>query len=152
MRVRAGEKFARKGLGDRCLALEGDGLRLPFADSAFDAVTVAFGIRNLARPVTGFEEMHRVLRAGGRLVVLEFSRPSGPLLSRLYHFYLHRVLPRLGDGASGRGAYGYLARTIADFADPPTLAGRIRESGFAACTWSLLAGGIVAIHTGHKAP
>lgn len=153
MLVRAGKKFARKRLGDRCLILEGDGLRLPFADAAFDAVTVAFGIRNLARPACGFAEMHRVLRVGGHLVVLEFSRPSGPLLSRLYRFYLHRLLPRLGDGVSGgeRGAYGYLARTIADFADAPTLAGRIRESGFATCDWSLLAGGIVAIHTGQKA-
>jgi len=154
MLVRAAEKFQRKRLGDRCLVLEGDGLRLPFADAAFDAVTVAFGIRNLARPASGFAEMHRVLRVGGRLVVLEFSRPSGALLSRLYRFYLYRVLPRLGDGVSGGGggAYGYLARTIADFADAPTLAGQIRESGFATCDWSLLAGGIVAIHAGRKAP
>jgi demethylmenaquinone methyltransferase/2-methoxy-6-polyprenyl-1,4-benzoquinol methylase len=152
MLVKASEKFTRKRLDDRCLVLEGDGLRLPFSDAVFDAVTVAFGIRNLERLATGFAEMHRVLRPGGRLVVLEFSRPPGPVLSRLYGFYLNRILPRVGDGVSGGGgAYGYLARTIADFADPAALAGRIRDSGFADCSWNRLAGGIVAIHVATKA-
>ncbi len=74
-----------------------------------------------------------------------------PLLSRLYRFYLQRILPRLGDGiARGRGAYRYLASTISEFPDPPTLAGRSRDSGFAACDWSSMAGGIVAVHVGYR--
>ena len=85
------------------------------------------------------------------MVVLEFSQPTGPVLSRLYRFYLQRILPKLGDGISrGRGAYRYLARTISGFPDPPTLAGRIRDTGFAACDWTSMAGGIVAVHVGHK--
>ena len=70
------------------------------------------------------------------------------MLSTLYRLYLHRLLPRLGDAVSGNpGPYGYLARTIAEFPDPPTLAGRIRDAGFAACGWRTLTGGIVAVHT-----
>jgi demethylmenaquinone methyltransferase/2-methoxy-6-polyprenyl-1,4-benzoquinol methylase len=151
MLVLARRKFAKKGLADRCLVLEGDGLRLPFADGAFDAVTIAFGIRNLDGLDSGLREMLRVLRPEGRLVVLEFSRPSGRLFSRLYSFYLNRLLPRMGDGLTGGGgAYGYLSRTIADFPEPALLAGRIREAGFAACEWTPLTGGIVSIHSGQK--
>ena len=81
-------------------------------------------------------------------MVLEFSRPERPLLSGLYRFYLRRVLPRLGNRAADReGAYTYLANTIAGFPAPATLAGRIREAGFAACGWRPLTGGIVAVHT-----
>lgn len=151
MLVLADAKFARKGLRDRCVVLEADGLRLPFEGGTFDAVTVGFGIRNFVDLAAGLREGHRVLRPGGRLVILEFSRPPGRLVSRLYGFYLHRVLPRLGDGlGGGGGAYRYLARTIADFPDPKVLAGQVRHAGFAACDWKRLAGGIVAIHTGHK--
>jgi len=145
---RATRKFEGAGQAGRCLVVEGDGLRLPFADATFAAVTVAFGVRNLADMDRGFREMRRVLVDGGRLVVLEFSRPTGPLFGRLYRAYLGRVLPRIGDGVSGAsGPYRYLARTIADFPDAETLAGRLRESGFAACGWRLLTGGVVAVHT-----
>ena len=148
----AGEKFVRREVANRCLLVEADGLRLPFADASFDAVTVGFGVRNLADLGTGFREILRVLRPGGLMVVLEFSTPSGRAFSRLYHLYLRRILPWIGDGISGRdGAYRYLATTISEFPDPPTLAERVRESGFAACNWRRLTGGIVAIHTGHKA-
>jgi demethylmenaquinone methyltransferase/2-methoxy-6-polyprenyl-1,4-benzoquinol methylase len=85
-------------------------------------------------------------------VVLEFSRPSGFALSRLYRFYLETIVPRLGDGASGRrGPYLYLARSIGDFPEPDRLAGMIREAGFAAVGWRSLSGGIVCIHTAFKA-
>jgi demethylmenaquinone methyltransferase/2-methoxy-6-polyprenyl-1,4-benzoquinol methylase len=149
----AGPKFDRKRVSDRCLVLEADGLRLPFDTGTFDAVTVAFGVRNLADMDAGFREIHRVLRPGGRLIVLEFSRPTTRPLAALYRLYLRWVVPRLGDGISGRsGPYVYLARTISDFPDPPDLAGRIREAGFAACGWQPMSGGIVATHTAFKAP
>lgn len=141
-------KFARKGVDGVCVAVEGDALRLPFPDGAFDAVTVAFGVRNLVDMGAGFREMLRVLAPGGRLVVLEFSRPTGAVLSRLYAFYLKTIVPRLGDGASGRrGPYVYLARTIAGFPEPDLLAGMIREAGFGAVGWKPLTGGIVCVHT-----
>ena len=151
MLARAREKFRRRGVSDRCVVLEADGLALPFGGGAFDAVTIAFGVRNFADMHAGLQETHRVLRPGGRLVVLEFSRPDAPVLAQIYRFYLRRILPRVGDPAAGRdGPYGYLAKTIAEFPDAPELAGRIRESGFAAVGWRKLTGGIVAIHTAVK--
>ena len=148
MLAQAADKFRRRGVAGRCIPLEADALALPFSQDNFDAVIVGFGIRNLEDMQAGLQEMRRVLRPGGRLVVLEFSQPHSRLLSTLYRLYLHRVLPRLGDGVSGRsGPYRYLARTIAGFPEPATLAGRIREAGFGACGWTALCGGIVAIHT-----
>lgn len=147
----AAPKFARLGLAERIDRVEADGLNLPFPDASFDAVTVAFGVRNLSDMDRGFREMLRVLKPRGKLVVLEFSRPTAPVLSTLYRFYLRRILPRIGDGVSGRaGPYRYLARTIADFPEAATLAGRIREAGFAACEWSTMTGGVVAVHTAVK--
>jgi demethylmenaquinone methyltransferase/2-methoxy-6-polyprenyl-1,4-benzoquinol methylase len=135
-----------------CFTVEGDALRLPFPDGSFDAVTVGFGVRNLADMTAGLGEILRVLSPGGRLVVLEFSRPTGPVLSRLYSFYLDTVVPRLGDGATGRrGPYLYLARTIGEFPAPDLFAGMIREAGFAAVGWIPLSGGIVCLHTAIKA-
>jgi len=148
---RAGPKFRRAGLAERCTRVQGDGLCLPFRAGTFDAVTVGFGVRNLADLDAGFREMARVLTPSGRLVVLEFSVPEPRLFGRLYGVYLQRVLPRLGDAVAGRcGPYGYLARTIAAFPDPATLAGRIREAGFQACGWRRMTGGIVAVHTAIK--
>jgi demethylmenaquinone methyltransferase/2-methoxy-6-polyprenyl-1,4-benzoquinol methylase len=150
MLVRAARKFRRRGADDRCSIVEADALRLPFGAGRFDAVTLAFGLRNLADPGTGLAEIRRVLRPGGVLAVLEFSRPAGPVVSRLYRLYLDRLLPRIGDAATGGSAYCYLSATIAGFPDPPAVAGRIREAGFAACGWKTLTGGIVAIHTAYR--
>jgi demethylmenaquinone methyltransferase/2-methoxy-6-polyprenyl-1,4-benzoquinol methylase len=148
----AGRKFARAEPAGRCVIVEGDALRLPFRDGSFDAVTVGFGVRNLADMRAGFAEILRVLAPGGRLVVLEFSRPPGPVLKRLYALYLKAVVPMLGDGVSGRrGPYLYLARTIGGFPEPDLLAGTIREAGFAAVGWRPLTGGIVCVHTAFKA-
>lgn len=153
MLCRATAKFHRLGVADRCTVLEADGLRLPFVPGRFDAVTVAFGVRNFVDLDAGFDEILRVLRPGGRMVVLEFSRPRGWILGGLYGLYLRRVLPRLGDRISRRsGPYGYLASTIAGFPEPGELAARIRAAGFGACEWTLLSGGIVAIHTAVKSP
>ena len=138
-------------LGGKAAVLQGDGLRLPFADATFDGVTVSFGVRNFHDMDAGLREIFRVLRPGGRLVVLEFSAPTAPVLAVMYRFYLKRVLPRLGDGVSGKtGPYGYLARTISEFDDPATLAGRIREAGFAGVGWTPMSGGIVCLHAAMK--
>ncbi len=147
----AERKLARSSRSDRCVLLEADGLCLPFESGCFDAVTVGFGVRNFVDLDAGLREILRVLRAGGRLVVLEFSRPHVRSLSVVYDFYLRRILPRIGDPGSGaEGPYGYLARTISEFPEPPALAGRIREAGFAAVAWKTMTGGIVAIHTARK--
>lgn len=148
----AAEKLARRPGAGCVRLLEADGLRLPFPDGVFDATTVAFGIRNFRDMGAGISEIHRVLRPGGCLVVLEFSTPTSPLMSRAYALYLKHLLPRLGDRvARSGGAYRYLARTIASFPDPAMLAGLIGESGFAQCSWTALTGGIVAVHTAYKA-
>jgi demethylmenaquinone methyltransferase/2-methoxy-6-polyprenyl-1,4-benzoquinol methylase len=153
MLLLAADKFARRGVAERCLLLEADGLRLPFATGTFDGVTVAFGIRNFADLQAGLGEIHRVLVPGGRLVVLEFSRPAGRWTSRAYGLYLRHVVPRLGDGAGGgAGAYRYLARTIGDFPEPTRLAEMLGDAGFSSCDWTLHTGGIVAVHTGVRAP
>jgi len=148
----AARKLRRSDADGRCVVVEGDALRLPFRDRSFDAVTVGFGVRNLADMSAGFAEIERVLRPGGRLVVLEFSRPPGPVLSRLHALYLRAVVPMLGDGVAGRrGPYVYLAKTIGGFPEPDLLAGTMREAGFAAVGWRPLTGGIVCLHTALKA-
>ena len=151
MLERAAGKFRRLGIDDRCFPVMADAMRLPFVDGTFGGVTVAFGVRNLPDLAVGLREILRVLAPGGRLVILEFSQPTAPVLSGLYRFYLRRILPRIGDRVSGRcGPYGYLARTISAFPDAPTLADRIRSCGFSRCDWTSLTGGIVAVHTAVK--
>ena len=151
MLSRAEPKFARRGLHPRCRTVEADGLRLPFGDACFDAVTVGFGVRNFQDMDAGLRQIRRVLRPGGRLVILEFSQPERGAFGRLYRTYLSWLLPRIGDSVAGRqGPYAYLAQTIAGFPDPPALAGRIRDAGFGACGWTTHTGGIVAIHTAFR--
>jgi demethylmenaquinone methyltransferase/2-methoxy-6-polyprenyl-1,4-benzoquinol methylase len=151
MLERAAAKFRAAPDLDRCLAVGADGVRLPFFDRSFDAVSVAFGVRNFYDMDAGFREIHRVLVPGGRLVVLEFSVPTGPVFGRLYRTYLTRLLPAVGDRIAGHdGPYRYLARTISGFPEPASLAGRICDAGFAACGWKTRTGGIVAIHTAIK--
>ena len=148
MLLRAASKFRD---ASPCIPCEGDGLRLPFGDGSFQAVTIGFGVRNFSDLSCGLREIHRVLQPGGRMVVLEFSSPTAQPLKGVYDFYLQRILPRMAGSVSGRsGPYGYLARTIAEFPDPATLSGLIRENGFAACGWKQLTGGIVAIHTAFR--
>lgn len=151
MLERAAAKFRGNDAPERFFAVEADGLSLPFSEGSFDAVTVAFGVRNFVDMEAGLREIHRVLAHGGRLVVLEFSVPTAPVFGYLYRLYLTRLLPRVGDHIAGQdGPYGYLARTISGFPEPAILAGRIREAGFAACGWKTRTGGIVAIHTATK--
>jgi demethylmenaquinone methyltransferase/2-methoxy-6-polyprenyl-1,4-benzoquinol methylase len=129
---------------------QGDGLALPLADGAFDAVTIAFGLRNLADRDRGLREMRRVLRPGGRLFVLEFSQPAR-WLRPFYYFYLRHLLPFVAGMVTGdRDAYVYLNDTIASFPDRPTLAAEISAAGFAEVRASPLSSGIVALHEARK--
>ena len=132
--------------------VEGDALRLPFADESFDVVTIAFGLRNLAGVEEGLRELLRVLRPGGRAAVLEFSSPAVPGLRALFRFYFRRVLPRVGGLVSGsRGAYEYLPDSVSRFPDQRRLAELMREAGFEEVEYRNLTGGIAALHTGTRA-
>lgn len=131
----------------------GDAQRLPFADCAFAGVTVGFGVRNLSDPEAGFREACRVLKPGGRFVVLEFSVPPGRLLRAAYLLYFNHILPRAGRLVSGHPwAYSYLPESVKGFPGPRRLAELIRGAGFAKADWFLLSGGIAAIHVGVKGP
>lgn len=131
--------------------VEGDAMNLPFADATVDAVTIAFGLRNLSNFEDGLMELHRVLKPGGRLVVLEFSTPIVPGFRKLFNFYFTRVLPRIGGAVSGsRGAYEYLPDSVSKFPDQKGLAELMKKAGFDEVDFTNLTGGIAAIHTGQK--
>jgi len=124
---------------------------LPFATAAFHCVTIGFGLRNVTDQARALASIYRVLKPGGRLLVLEFSRPTQPLLTPLYDFYSFRVLPRLGQlVASDAASYRYLAESIRVHPDQDTLKALIEASGFDQCTYYNLSGGIVALHVALK--
>jgi demethylmenaquinone methyltransferase/2-methoxy-6-polyprenyl-1,4-benzoquinol methylase len=125
----------------------GDATRLPFADSAFDAVTISFGLRNVEDPDTGLREMLRVTRPGGRLVVCEFSSPTWSAFRTVYTEYLMRALPPVARAVSSSpDAYVYLAESIRAWPQQAALAARIGAVGWATPRWRNLSGGIVALH------
>lgn len=124
---------------------------LPFADSSFEHVTIAFGLRNVTFREQALAEMHRVLRPGGRVHILEFSKVGLPALARLYDTWSFKVLPRLGKQIAGDAeSYQYLAESIRRFPDQDTLAGMLRQAGFERVRWHNLSGGICAIHRGAR--
>ena len=133
--------------------VEGDALRLPFADCSFDVVTIAFGLRNLASVEEGLRELRRVLKSAGRIAVLEFSDPVVPGFRALFRFYFTRVLPRIGGMVSGsRGAYEYLPDSVSKFPGQERLAALMAEAGFEGVEYVNLTGGIAALHTGTRMP
>jgi demethylmenaquinone methyltransferase/2-methoxy-6-polyprenyl-1,4-benzoquinol methylase len=141
-----------RGKTGRVPFVEGDALKLPFADESFEAVTIAFGLRNLAGVGEGLAELRRVLKPGGRAAILEFSTPVVPGFRTLFRFYFTRVLPRVGGWVSGsRGAYEYLPDSVSKFPDQKRLAALMREAGFADVGYRNLTGGIAALHTGARA-
>jgi demethylmenaquinone methyltransferase/2-methoxy-6-polyprenyl-1,4-benzoquinol methylase len=127
--------------------VEGDALALPFADGSFDAVTIGFGLRNLPEMERGLVELRRVLHPEGRLAILEITRPQG-FLSPFYRFWFDGVIPLAGKVLPGGAAYSYLPASVRRFPTPVGLAKLLDEAGFAEIRWRLLAGGIVALHTG----
>ncbi len=131
--------------------VESDAMNLSFADSSFDALTIAFGLRNLANFSSGLKELHRVLKPGGRIAILEFSSPILPGFKQLFNFYFANVLPRIGGMVSGsRGAYEYLPDSVAKFPDQKTLVAMMEQTGFKGVKYQNLTGGIAAIHVGNK--
>ncbi len=129
---------------------QADAQDLPFTDGTFDAATIAFGIRNVDDPVKGLSEMRRVVRAGGRVVVLEFGQPKGPVGAG-YRFYSRRIMPVIGGWLTGdREAYEYLPRTAAAFPAGDAFLALMREAGFEDVVKKPLMGGMVWCYTGVK--
>lgn len=131
--------------------LEADGMNLSFAGESFDAVTIAFGLRNFSNWENGLKEFYRLLKKGGKLSVLEFSSPVVPGFRQAFNFYFSKILPRIGGVVSGsRGAYEYLPNSVSKFPDQKQLADMMRQIGFSDVKYTNLTGGIAAIHTGTK--
>ena len=129
-----------------------DAETLPYRDEAFDRVVIGFGLRNVTDKATALKEMHRILKPGGKALVLEFSKPVSAPLSQLYDIYSFSVLPALGHFvAQDKESYQYLAESIRKHPDQGALAEMMREADFESVTYTNLTGGIVAIHTGVKA-
>jgi demethylmenaquinone methyltransferase / 2-methoxy-6-polyprenyl-1,4-benzoquinol methylase len=129
--------------------LEGDALNLPFEDASFDASTIAFGLRNLSNPVRGLREMLRVVKPGGRAVVLEFVRPPENLVGGAYRLYLRTLLPAIGGALSGQpAAYRYLSDTVDSYRTPDELLAMAAAAGWSRVTYKGLAMGTVGILSG----
>jgi demethylmenaquinone methyltransferase / 2-methoxy-6-polyprenyl-1,4-benzoquinol methylase len=147
-------ELARRKAGDRELSQVrfewADALELPYPDGAFDAVTVGFGARNLADLDGGLRELARVLKPGGRLVILEITQPRRPPLSTFYSLWFDRIVPVLGTIAGNRGAYSYLPESVKRFPSPLGLAELMESADIERIRYLLLAGGIIAIHSGAR--
>ncbi|WP_051150458.1 bifunctional demethylmenaquinone methyltransferase/2-methoxy-6-polyprenyl-1,4-benzoquinol methylase UbiE [Rubellimicrobium thermophilum] len=129
----------------------GDAMALPFPDRSFDAWTIAFGIRNVTRPEAALAEAFRVLRPGGRLMVLEFSRVGVPLLERAYDLYSFHVIPAMGQAVTGdRESYRYLVESIRRFPDQESFLGMIRAAGFERARYRNLTMGVACLHSAWK--
>jgi len=144
-------EIAARKTSDRIPLIEGDALSLPFRDESFEVVTIAFGLRNLASVAGGLAELRRVLKPGGWVAVLEFSRPANPVLRPLFGLYFTRVLPLMGGLISGSpSAYSYLPASVQKFPDQEQLSLLIEQAGFDRVQFENLTGGIAALHMGRR--
>ncbi|MGC1618736.1 MAG: bifunctional demethylmenaquinone methyltransferase/2-methoxy-6-polyprenyl-1,4-benzoquinol methylase UbiE [Candidatus Acidiferrum sp.] len=131
--------------------LEADALRLPFADQSFDLVTTAFGFRNLANYEAGLREIHRILKPGGTIAILEFTEPPAGLLGAIYRWYFREVLSRLGGLISGNyAAYTYLPKSVSRFFLPPELSSLMQQVGYISVNFCLWTFATVALHTAQR--
>ena len=129
-----------------------DAQTLPFPDNSIDCITIAFGLRNVTDKDLALQSMERILKPGGRLLVLEFSKPTSALLQKVYDTYSFRILPMMGRlVANDEDSYRYLAESIRQHPDQETLLGMMEEAGFVDCQYHNMTGGIVAVHRGIKA-
>jgi len=129
----------------------GDAMALPFPDNTFDVYTISFGIRNVTRPQEALNEAYRVLRPGGRLMVLEFSQLPNPAMQKAYDLYSFNVIPRMGQAIAGdRDSYRYLVESIRNFPDQETFLSMVRAAGFGQAKYRNLTMGIAALHSGWK--
>ncbi|MBI6630720.1 bifunctional demethylmenaquinone methyltransferase/2-methoxy-6-polyprenyl-1,4-benzoquinol methylase UbiE [Pontibaca salina] len=148
----AGRKRAEAAqMADSLDWVVGDAMALPFADHSFDVYTISFGLRNVTRPQDALAEAFRVLRPGGRLMVLEFSQLPNPLMQKAYDLYSFNVIPRMGQLiANDRDSYQYLVESIRNFPDQETFLSMIRAAGFENASYRNLSLGIAALHSGWK--
>jgi len=129
----------------------GDAMALPFPDNTFDVYTISFGIRNVTRPQEALNEAYRVLRSGGRLMVLEFSQLPNPAMQKAYDLYSFNLIPRMGQAIAGdRDSYQYLVESIRNFPDQETFLSMLRTAGFEQAKYRNLTMGIAALHSGWK--
>ena len=146
------DKLLDKGLQDNLEFVQADAQFLPFPDDSFDCITIAFGLRNVTDKSLALRAMLRVLKPGGRLLVLEFSKPQNELLGKAYDAYSFRVLPFMGRlVANDSNSYQYLAESIRMHPDQDTLKDLMEDAGFTRCEYHNMTGGIVALHKGTKA-
>ncbi|MEJ2654443.1 MAG: bifunctional demethylmenaquinone methyltransferase/2-methoxy-6-polyprenyl-1,4-benzoquinol methylase UbiE [Acidihalobacter sp.] len=148
---RGRERMLDEGLAGNLRFAQVNAECLPFPDNHFDLITIAFGLRNVTDKDAALRSMYRVLKPGGRLLVLEFSKPVLPGLKSVYDLYSFSALPLMGKLITGdAGSYRYLAESIRMHPDQPTLKGMMEEAGFERCEFYNLSGGIVAVHRGYK--
>ena len=146
------DRLIDKGASDNIEVVQADAQYLPFADNSIDCITIAFGLRNVTDKAIALESMLRVLRPGGRLLVLEFSKPTSPLLGKLYDQYSFQILPAMGRlVAQDADSYRYLAESIRKHPDQETLLTMMEDAGFVESRYHNRTGGIVAVHQGFKA-
>jgi len=145
------EKLHNLGLVGNIDYVQMNAEMLPFPDNSFDVITIAFGLRNVTDKDKALRSMYRILKPGGRLLVLEFSKPEHEILSKAYDFYSFNILPTMGKVvANDSESYQYLAESIRMHPDQETLKAMMEEAGFEQTTYQNLTGGIVALHRGFK--
>ncbi|MEM9398085.1 MAG: ubiquinone/menaquinone biosynthesis methyltransferase, partial [Pseudomonadota bacterium] len=146
------DRLLDRGLVSNLSFVQADAQYLPFPDNYFDCITIAFGLRNVTDKQLALESMHRILKPGGRLLVLEFSKPKNELLGKAYDAYSFGVLPLMGRLVAGDSeSYRYLAESIRMHPDQETLKDMLDDAGFAKSEYFDMTGGIVAVHRGIKA-
>ncbi|MDH3355770.1 MAG: bifunctional demethylmenaquinone methyltransferase/2-methoxy-6-polyprenyl-1,4-benzoquinol methylase UbiE [Chromatiales bacterium] len=144
-------RMVDKGLLTNIDYVQANAESLPFPDNYFDCITIAFGLRNVTEKANALKSMYRIVKPGGRVLVLEFSKPVSPLLSKIYDLYSFKLLPKIGElVANDSESYQYLAESIRMHPDQQTLKDMMSEAGFEQCDYHNLTGGIVALHRGFK--
>ena len=151
MLIEGRQRAEAEDMGESLSWLVGDAMALPFENNTFDVYTISFGIRNVTRPQEALNEAFRVLKPGGRLMVLEFSQIPNDMLQKAYDLYSFNIIPRMGQAIAGdRDSYQYLVESIRKFPDQETFLGMVRDAGFDNAKYRNLSLGIACLHSGWK--